>query len=275
MQKQAFFPLFLGDLLTSCSEWPGEAVSLYESLLARQWFSPQRSIPSHPDLVRGLVRWDSATFDRYWPIVSRKFKEVEVDGEWRLQNPRCESHRDRVTEISTKLSESGRKGGLERAKRALERAQGSLDLSSGEANENSSIQSNPILSNPIHSEISDSPDGESSSPADGRRPVPNCPHEEIIELYHELLPTLPRVNSWPEHRRKLLKARWNEDPKRQSIEFWRALFEFIADSDFLTGRATGWRADLEWIVRPTNFAKIGDGKYVNRDRPQGAFRGRH
>jgi len=97
----------------------------------------------------------------------------------------------------------------------------------------------------------------------------NCPHQEIIDLYHQTLPSLPRVRIWNDKRRRLLQTRWAEDRERQSLDWWRGFFEYISQSDFLTGRRTDWKADLEWIVRPENFIKIINGRYHRgRDSPQ-------
>jgi len=104
-----------------------------------------------------------------------------------------------------------------------------------------------------------------------KRP-PYCPHEEIIEAYHAALPACPRVRVWHEGRRRLLAARWREDEKRQSIKFWKSFFHYVSESDFLAGRTEGsggrppFVADLEWLVRPTNFAKVIEGRYHNATR---------
>ena len=50
------------------------------------------------------------------------------------------------------------------------------------------------------------------------------------------------------------------------LAWWRSFFGFIGKSKFLTGRSEGkrdnpFKADLEWIIRPTNFAKIIERKY--------------
>lgn len=94
--------------------------------------------------------------------------------------------------------------------------------------------------------------------------VANVPHQEIINLYHKHLPMLTAVRSWTDKRARLLKARWREDKKRQSLEFWEKLFIYIAQSDFLTGKASDWQADLEWIINPSNLVKIIEGKYENK-----------
>jgi hypothetical protein len=99
----------------------------------------------------------------------------------------------------------------------------------------------------------------------GSKP-PSCPHQKIIDLYHETLPTLPRVSSWTTKRRQYLNARWREDPKRQNLEWWRGFFKYVAKSDLLTGNLDGrpWQANLEWLVKESNFVKVIEGNYENR-----------
>ena len=39
---------------------------------------------------------------------------------------------------------------------------------------------------------------------------PDCPHKEIVALYHEKLPTCPVIRDWTATRATALRARWNE-----------------------------------------------------------------
>jgi len=102
-----------------------------------------------------------------------------------------------------------------------------------------------------------------------RQNIPECPHKEIIDLYHHVLPSLPKVIDWTPARAAMLRTRWKEKPERQSLEWWKAFFLSVNESDFLMGRTSGsngrkpFRADLEWIVRPQNMVKILEGKYSN------------
>lgn len=94
----------------------------------------------------------------------------------------------------------------------------------------------------------------------------HCPHQAIIDLYHQTLPTGRQVKIWNNGRKAKLRARWKEDPKRQSLEWWGKFFAYIDQSDFLAGRVASagrqpFELDLEWIVSPTNFVKIVEGKY--------------
>jgi hypothetical protein len=45
---------------------------------------------------------------------------------------------------------------------------------------------------------------------------------------------------------------------------WEALCRYIPSSDLLAGRKGEWKADLDWVLKPTNLTKIIEGKYDNR-----------
>jgi hypothetical protein len=93
----------------------------------------------------------------------------------------------------------------------------------------------------------------------------DCPHLKIVSLYHDHLPALPRVRQWTEKRQKWLRARWNEDPDRQNLEWWEAFFKYIATCPHLIGvNDRNWTADLEWICNSTNFVKIIEGRYEKK-----------
>jgi hypothetical protein len=92
-------------------------------------------------------------------------------------------------------------------------------------------------------------------------------HDLVIEAFHEILPELPRVKSWPERRRQKLRARIAERVKQgkpaDTVDYWRSLFRKVAGSDFLCGRKTDWRADLEWLLESKHFDKLIEGGYDN------------
>lgn len=91
--------------------------------------------------------------------------------------------------------------------------------------------------------------------------IPNCPHQEIISIYHELCPMMRQVRTWTGERPKHLQARWREHP---SLEWWKGYLAYCAESAFLTGKVNGFCADLEWLIRPRNFQRIHEGKYHER-----------
>jgi hypothetical protein len=95
----------------------------------------------------------------------------------------------------------------------------------------------------------------------------NVPYADIIAEYHRALPMMPQVRILTSARKDKIRQRWCEDERRQTIEFWTRFFDYVARSDFLTGRNDAWTGcDLEWLVTLGNFAKVIEGKYANKEQ---------
>jgi hypothetical protein len=110
----------------------------------------------------------------------------------------------------------------------------------------------------------------------GENKLPGCDHKAVITLYHQNLPTLRKVEVWNETRKGYLRQRWREVAAELAeqkpitgqdvLTWWADFFSHIGTSKFLTGRVNdksgrSFVADLEWILKPSNFAKIVEGKY--------------
>jgi len=108
-----------------------------------------------------------------------------------------------------------------------------------------------------------------AQPASRQASIPNCPHQRLIELYHEILPELPRVKTWEGQRPKHLTARWKHIFTRhkftsleEGLEYFRKFFLYIRGSPFLMGQtAKPFRCSLPWIVKADNYAKIIESNY--------------
>ncbi|KKB61044.1 hypothetical protein WM40_25525 [Robbsia andropogonis] len=99
---------------------------------------------------------------------------------------------------------------------------------------------------------------------------PACPHQQIIALYHAILPSNPAIRDWTPARQATLRVRWNEDRRRQNLDWWRGFFEYVSHSRFLTGRASQhdrkpFTPGLEWLLKAENFAKIREGRYEDEE----------
>lgn len=101
---------------------------------------------------------------------------------------------------------------------------------------------------------------------------PDCPTQEIVSLYHEHLPMLPRVEVLGDSRKRAISARWRQvvtDPdirgspnvRTAGLEWFAWFFGHCAKSRFLTGRAKDWKADLDFLMTPNKFAKAVEGSY--------------
>ena len=105
---------------------------------------------------------------------------------------------------------------------------------------------------------------------------PACNHQAVISLYHQHLPTLRKVEIWGTARQGYLRQRWREVAAEISatepvtteaiLKWWEGFFRHVGQSKFLTGKVNSkdgraFLADLEWVIKPSNFAKIIEGKY--------------
>lgn len=129
---------------------------------------------------------------------------------------------------------------------------------------NPHISGNPVIQEEAKASLS--PDAVASS--DGA-PVSSCPHQEIIALYHELLPELKSIvpSRWSGSKdAKALQARWREDRRHRSLDFWKRLFLAVRTNGFWMGN-TGWDGcNLRWLVQRSNFDKAVDLMVNNANR---------
>ena len=104
--------------------------------------------------------------------------------------------------------------------------------------------------------------------------VPPCPMAKIIDLYHKHLPMCDRVMLQSAMREQHTRSRWREVcaqgklTSTEGLKFFDTFFESASKSLFLTGRIVSkdrksFKADLLWLMKPTNFVKVCEGKYNN------------
>jgi hypothetical protein len=123
--------------------------------------------------------------------------------------------------------------------------------------------------------------GEAPLDAHGKRARPAelaCPYDDLVELYHTLLPDNPRVMVLTKGRKTALRERWRDfkprygtpPTKEGGLDFWRRYFAFVARSEFLTGHVPGkegrapFMADIDFLLRPSKMVEIIEGKYHER-----------
>lgn len=83
----------------------------------------------------------------------------------------------------------------------------------------------------------------------------------VLNAYHSLCPSYPKVKVLSDARKKAIKARLNYC----SMEDLEEAFRKAEASDFLKGKNDrNWQANFDWIMKDRNLAKILDGNYDNR-----------
>lgn len=118
--------------------------------------------------------------------------------------------------------------------------------------------------------------------------TPDCPHEEIIDLFCQHLPEAPhpRKSLWRNGKNApALKARWrwvmtacHESGARKGqriaatredgIAWFGKFFAYVSTSSWLTGKAGSWMADLGWLSNSSNFEKVIQGNFENKGAQQ-------
>lgn len=112
-------------------------------------------------------------------------------------------------------------------------------------------------------------EGENSAAAEPSASADSCPHQQIIELFHEVLPAARRVREWTPARQQALRTRWREKPERQNLDWWRKFFGYVSASDFLCGRTKPtpgrkpFDLSLDWLCKSENIVKVVEGAYEN------------
>ncbi|MEK9720329.1 MAG: hypothetical protein VW257_04635 [Quisquiliibacterium sp.] len=90
---------------------------------------------------------------------------------------------------------------------------------------------------------------------------------EAFEAYNALALELglPQAAKFTPDRERKIKARL----KLYGIDGWQAALENIRKSDFLQGKTDhGYRANLDFLCRPTAFNKLHDGGYSKAEIPK-------
>jgi uncharacterized protein YdaU (DUF1376 family) len=86
-------------------------------------------------------------------------------------------------------------------------------------------------------------------------------YKGVLENFHFYCDKLSKVERLSSDRKKHINARFKEFDYDAIID----AFKKVGKSDFLCGKNDrAWKADFDWIFKPTNFLKIMEGKYDNK-----------
>jgi uncharacterized protein YdaU (DUF1376 family) len=253
-----YYQFHIGDYRAATAHLSNEEDLAYRRLLD-MYYDSENKIPID-------IQWVSRRL-RLEPYVVRDVLQdmfVKQDDGW--FHAKCEEVIQSYHAMAEKNRANGRRGG--RKKNPV----GSHMDSDSEPIAKATINDKPITNNQVNTNICP-PSGEPAV-KDG---LPDCQHKEVIELYHQHLPTLRKVEVWNAARQGYLRQRWREVAAELAAEkktiggadvlgWWADFFQHIGKSKFLTGRiqhkdGRAFAADLEWIIKPSNFAKIVEGKY--------------
>lgn len=96
--------------------------------------------------------------------------------------------------------------------------------------------------------------------------LPPCPFKKIMELYHQICVSYPRIEDIEGERKKAVAARWR---KYGDIAVFERVFRIAQASSFMKGdNGRDWHADFDWMMRPSNIVKILEHKYDDKPTAQ-------
>lgn len=254
------------------------------------WCAAWHQIPaaSLPDddvqlcALAGLGRNDGATWARLRPEALRGFVKCR-DG--RLYHPVVAEKALEVISRRKKQSDAGARGAMARWKAKSDQP----DTCDGNGTAIASLSDGNATAMRFdgmdrrgeerkgEDELLSPPDGgvpTAKLTSEGKQTCPPCPHQAILDAYHELLPSNPRIREWHDKRASALRARWRGrflkgkfTTQEDGVKWFRGYFTHVAKSRFLTGQAPAsngrpaFVADLEWLINESNFAKVIEGAY--------------
>ena len=102
---------------------------------------------------------------------------------------------------------------------------------------------------------------DSDTVADSKNETDNsdCPYKEILNLYHSICISYPKLRTLTDKRKKQIKARWKE---YKDIEIFKEIFKKAENSSYLKGNNKDqWKASFDWLMKPDMFVRTLEGNY--------------
>lgn len=210
-------------------------------------------------------------------------KEPELEGAARMAFSfiACQMDRDaeKYAETCRKRSESGKKGGRPKKSDADEKAKKANGFSEKQTeakkadNDNDydyeydndyDYESDNEEDNKLSSGTPYIPQGGNEAPAAAEQ----TPYKAIVDMYHEICKSYPKLKKVSDNRKKAIAARWKEYGR--DLDTFRSLFMFAEESSFLKGRnKRNWTADFNWLMNSENMAKVLEGNYADKSSGYG------
>jgi uncharacterized protein YdaU (DUF1376 family) len=252
----AYLPLYTGDYLRDTQHLSCSEHGIYLKLLMHCW-DQKGPTPLDERKLCGIVNARSSDeIEALRRVLAEFFTKME-DGHY---NHRMQMEIERCEAISSARSAAGTLGYQAKAKQLLSKSR-------------ARARQVPLSPSPSPSP---EPIKTSNLKVASTQAQLDCPHLHVLELWAEVLPDLPRHDpeQWRGARADHLRSRWRETAtlkkwqnEEAGLTYFRKLFSYVGQSEFLTGKAKSrdgkrpFVIELEWLVKPINWAKVIEGKY--------------
>jgi len=180
--------------------------------------------------------------------------DLKIDDVIKLAFFQFKSQFDRDREKYEKICNRNRNNGLKGGRPKTQKTQ-SVNCEPKEADSKSDSDNKKDSDN-------DNDKAKSIVNTDGVNP---CPYQKIVDLYHEKLPSNPRVAALSPARKAQIKSRWNNG--LPDMDAWDEYFGHVKGSAFLTGKVqpvNGRRvftATIDFLIKEANVLKVFEGNY--------------
>ena len=85
---------------------------------------------------------------------------------------------------------------------------------------------------------------------------------DVLNLWNEYASThsLPQKRAAPDN----LRSQINTISKKQkwNLKDWDTFLNILSESDFLMGKSSNWKMNMDWLAKPSNFSKAISGNYT-------------
>ncbi len=90
--------------------------------------------------------------------------------------------------------------------------------------------------------------------------------QSVVELFHSICVSYPKIRSLSDSRKKAIKARLNT----YNLDDFKTVFENAEASSFLKGsNDRNWSANFDWLIADKNMAKVLEGQYTDKPKRYG------
>lgn len=108
-------------------------------------------------------------------------------------------------------------------------------------------------------------DKEEDKEGEGDKENKRTDFQSVVDLFHSICISFPKVRSLSDARKKAIKARLNT----YTMDDFKTVFENAEGSSFLKGKNDrNWSANFDWLIADKNMAKVLEGNYADRGRKE-------
>lgn len=249
-----FYKHHLGDYAIATAHLTWDEDMAYSRLI-RMYYLHERPIPADVAQACRLVRATTPAQRKAVETVLLEFFTLREDG-W--HQSRCDKEIADANQKAERNREVGKMGGRPKVGGYEYKPTNNPDGFQNEPNNNPSQTPDTRLQTP-----------DNLNPLVSRADA--VPVEQVVMAYNETLgDVLAKAQSLTDARRKHIRARWKEmlgttdatgrvrfSDADSGVDWFRRFFRKVTtNSHWLGNNDRGWRANLDWIMTPSNFTKI-------------------